>query len=185
MAKHELHLAVGNLVAKEIKGKDTEVVRDTACGGSQQIPLFLEEKERGNVITNVDLMILKDNKIKVIVEIEESNLTPLHICGKFLAPLLGNKYIHSTKEDKEIEMDNVVMFIQILDKSKLPKNSKKEEQGKKIEEAINKFIEQDKKLPIKEYKLIYGAVNSFANGDKGKELIRDIMEFLGKKIDER
>lgn len=181
MVKHELHLKIGNLVANEIKRTDTEVVRDTACGGSQQIPFCLEEKKRGNVLTNVDLMLLKDKKIKVIMEIEESNLTPLHTCGKFLAPLLSKKYIHSTQENEEIEMDDTVMFIQVLDKSKLPINSTKEKQGKKIETEINKFIEQYNKLPIKEYKLIYGDVNSFNNGDKGKELIKDIIKFLRKE----
>ncbi len=185
MVKHELHSVVGDLVANEIEVNNTEVVRDSACGGTQRIPLFLGEKERGNVLTNVDLMILRDNKIKVIVEIEESDLTPLHICGKFLAPLLCDKYIHSTEENREIGMDTAVMFIQILDKTKLPEKTKKEEQGKKIEEAINKFVKQDEKFPIKEYKLIYGDADTFTNGDKGNELIRHIMEFLGKKMDKK
>jgi len=149
MVKHKLHLIVGDLIANNIKTNGTEVVRDSACGGIQQIPLFLGEKMRGNVLTNVDLMILKKNKIKVIIEIEESDLTPLHICGKFLAPLLCDEYIHSTKDNKKIGMDSAVLFIQILDKTKLPENTKKKEQGKKIEEAINKFIEQDEKFPTR------------------------------------
>jgi hypothetical protein len=181
MVEHKLHLAVGNLIDDAIKITGVEVVRDSACGGKQHIPLFLGEKGRGNVLTNVDLMILKDGKIKVIVEIEESDLAPLHICGKFLAPLLCETYIHSTKGNEKIGMDKAVMLIQILNNFKLSEGTKKEEQGKNLEKAIIKFI-TDEKFPIKRYKIIYGSVDSFTNGNTGNELIQEIKDFLGKKI---
>ena len=179
MVEHKLHMAVGKLIDKTFnQPPSVEVVRDSACGGKQQIPLFLGEKGRGNVLTNVDLMILKENKIKIIVEIEESDLAPLHICGKFLAPLLCETYIHSTKGNEKIGMDKAVMLIQILNKAKLSEGTKKEEQGKKIEKAIINFI-ADQKFPIKKYKIIYGSEDSFTNGSTGNELIREIKDFLG------
>ena len=47
------------------------------------------------------------------------------------------------------------------------------------------LLRPNDKFPIQEYKLIYGDTDSFTSGDKGNELIKDIMEFLGKKMDKR
>jgi len=74
--------------------KEIVLLRDKACGGNQHIPLFCtSEKSRETEYCNVDMMILKNDKIKVIVEIEESNVKPTQICGKLLTSALSRFFI--------------------------------------------------------------------------------------------
>ncbi len=133
---------------------------DSACANErrQHIPIFLEEDRSLEAkICNVDILILKDGKIKIVIEIEESNIKPTQICGKFLTAVLGKYYIHRKNSYRSIQYSESVLFMQILNNSKLKKDkTRKIEQGKKIEQEIIKIIkDQGWKCPIKEYKLIY------------------------------
>ena len=87
------------------------------------------------------MMVLKNDKIKLIVEIEESNVKPTQICGKFLTSALAKYYIHNSKGNRPIEMDENVTFLQILDTSKLVKEkTKKIKQWKQLETSINNVL---------------------------------------------
>ena len=115
---------------------------DSACGGKQHIPLFYSSKKsRASEFCNVDGLVLKDGMIKIIIEIEESNVKPTQICGKFLTSALAKYYIHESRGDKPVEMGGKVFFIQVLDTSKLVKyKTKKLDQWKKLETAINNIM---------------------------------------------
>jgi hypothetical protein len=92
------------------------LIRDKACGGNQWIPLFLSDaKSRKTELCNVDLLVLKDNKIRLIVEIEESNVKPTQVCGKFLCSALSRYYIHEAEGNIPVEMGANVAFIQVVD----------------------------------------------------------------------
>ena len=107
------------------------LVKDEACGGDQRLPLFYDkEKSRATEYCNVDMLLLKNNRVRAIIEIEESNVKPTQICGKFLTSALAKYYIHDNEENKPVEMDDHVAFIQIVDTSKLKKNSAKPKQWK-------------------------------------------------------
>lgn len=163
MRNHPLHERIGSFLKEKIKIENIEIILDPACEkeqinnseDKQRIPLFKGNKSRVNQLCNVDILILRDKKIKVIIEIEESNIIPTQICGKFLTSALATHYIHlNHNNEKPIDFDNEVFFIQILDSSKLKENSVKLEQGIKIEKAIRDI------LPIKDsrithYKIIY------------------------------
>lgn len=84
---NQLHLRIGEILEKTLGNKKGIVLlRDAACGGNQHIPLFCTSaRSRETEYCNVDLMILKNNKIKVILEIEESNVKPTQVCGKLRA----------------------------------------------------------------------------------------------------
>jgi hypothetical protein len=164
-----MHVAIGNAFEK-ILPKSCRLIRDEACGGKQRIPLFSTlEKSRKTEFCNVDLLVLKANKIKIIVEIEESNVKPTQICGKFLTSALAQCYIHESGKNKPIEMDDSVTFIQIVDTSKLVKDkTAKFNQWKGLEKSINRI------LPLKDsrittYKLFYGSESDF-NSDVLKSL---------------
>ncbi len=131
------------------------LIRDEACGGDQRIPLFnTAQKSRKTEYCNVDLLILKEDKIKMIVEIEESNVKPTQVCGKFLTSALANYYIHTSKKNETIGMDDSVTFIQIVDTSKLVKEkTSKPQQWKVLEESINSIIPL-KNSRITSYKLL-------------------------------
>jgi translation elongation factor EF-Ts len=133
-----MHRKIGDIF-KTALPPDYELIRDEACGGTQRIPLFyVAEKSRKTEYCNVDLLVLKENKIKIIVEIEESNVKPTQICGKFLTSAFSKYYIHNSANNAPIVMDSSVTFIQIVDTSKLVKNrTSKFEQWKALEMSIN------------------------------------------------
>ena len=85
MIEHPLHKEIGHRLYVTF-GKN--VLRDPACGGSHKLPLFYDEpKSRETQLCNADIIIISRNqesKVKVIMEIEETNLKPTQIFGKFL-----------------------------------------------------------------------------------------------------
>jgi len=90
-------------------------------------------------LCNVDLLILKDGKIRAIIEIEESNVKPINICGKLLCSALTRYYIHES-EDAPVAMGDSVAFVQVVDASKLKKGSSKLKQWEVLKSAISNFL---------------------------------------------
>ena len=84
---HPLHATIGKIF-KNALPEGYKLIKDEASGGSQRIPLFAStEKSRETWYRDVDLLVLKDEKIRIIVEIEESSLGPTQACAR--APWLG------------------------------------------------------------------------------------------------
>ncbi len=178
---HSLHNLIGDCVEKCIKKINKEknvkfiAIKDPAVGTNdgkkQYIPLF-SESERSNAAKycNVDLIIIKDDKIFVIIEIEESDVKPTQICGKFLASALSNFYIHDT-EEKPVKKNENVLFIQILDSAKITINGSKEEQGKNLENSIRSILPIGN---ITNYNLFYCSKENF----ECKKIIKEIKNFI-------
>ena len=173
---HPLHLAVGDLFEASIPS-DCQLIRDDACGGNQHIPLFVSEnKSRGTEYCDVDLLVLKKGKIKIIIEIEETNIGPTQICGKFLTSALARYYIHKTMNDKLVGMHDSITFIQILDSSKLKAGkTKKIIQWKNLEHSINNILPV-KGSNITDYRLFSGDISHFMNREKCSDLVVCIQE---------
>ncbi len=140
--KHELHKAIGALLnVKPFMPEGCQLILDQACGGNQQIPLFCSSKKtRYNELCKVDILILKQEEISVIVEIEESDIKPTQVCGKFLTSALASYYIHEPKPNRPIPMANSVLFVQIVDLVSLPEQSEKKDQFKTIEQSIRNIL---------------------------------------------
>ena len=176
--KHPLHREIGERLESELKDCDNiEVIRDTACGGKQRIPLFLtEDKSNDNKLCNVDIMILKNNEIKIIIEIEESNLKPTQILGKLFTSIISKYYIHHTKNNQEIGMANNVCFIQVLDtKDFYDEYTKKPEQWEKIKEEIKKILAiEELNFSIKTYEIFHGELSD--------KLLKRISNFIKEKL---
>ncbi len=85
MTNHPLHKIIGDIVQDNIF-PNCKILKDRACGGkTQRIPLFRSNyKSLDTKYCYVDLLIIKDNKIRVIVEIEEANIKPTQICENIL-----------------------------------------------------------------------------------------------------
>lgn len=179
--KHSFHKLIGDIISENITGKTIRVLKDPACEPKGHVlPLFYSKgKPREEVFANVDLLILKKNEIKVIIEIEESNFEPIHIFGKFFAAAFSSSYSHYTEDKDFIEMADSVLFVQILDTENIKIGiTQKIKQRKNIKESIKKIIPiADSK--IKEYRLFYGKVSEISvDGEKRKELIECIQKFL-------
>ncbi len=93
------------------------------------------------------MLLLKNGKIKVIVEIEESDVKPTQICGKLLTSALSNFYIYESNANQSIGMADSILFIQIVDTSKTFRTEAKRSQWKTLEKSINHI------LPIKGSKI--------------------------------
>jgi len=176
--RHPLHKVIGDMI-QESDFPNCTIIKDPACGGNQNIPLFCSlVKSNQTEYCNVDLLILKDNEIRVIVEIEEANITPTKIFGKFLTSALSSYYIHRTQNDVPIGMGNWVSFIQILDMSKLEVDkTAKFNQWEYIENSIQSIV-PIKNSKIGDYKIFFGDISNFGEEDKRQEVIQYIRGVL-------
>jgi len=176
--EHPLHKTIGECIAID-KFPGCKIIRDPACGGHHNVPLFCSKnKSNKTEYCDVDLLILKDDKIRVIIEIEETAARPTQVCGKFLTSALSSYFIHESENNAPIGMSDTVTFIQIL-KAPQSKKSFIPIQWENLEESIKK------RLPLKEsriqkYILLYGSVSDFENRDSDKyvKLITCIEEAL-------
>ena len=138
---HPLHQAVADKIAKTVS-HDCEIVCDPACGGAQQVPLFVgKRKARDTRMCCVDLLLLMGGSVCCIIEIEESGFLPTKICGKFLQAGLADHFIHYSLGERPAPYAKRVLFIQILDGSSCIKDGgRKEPQARLIEAEIRRLL---------------------------------------------
>ena len=118
----------------------------------------------------------KNYSIKINVEIEETDIGPTRICGKFLTSALAHYYIHETMNHEPVGMHDSVTFIQILDSSKLKADkTSKFTQGKNLERSINHILPV-KDSNITEYRLFYVDKSDFMDREKHHDLVACIQE---------
>ncbi|MBI5499793.1 MAG: hypothetical protein HY907_06090 [Deltaproteobacteria bacterium] len=193
--EHRLHQVIGDIVQEAAKGlSGVRPLLDPACGvpkaGHHNLPLFLsEEPSNATEICNVDAVILvgnrvEDYRIKVVVEIEEADVGPTKICGKFLTTTLAKYLIHEKLGDRPVPFDAAATFVQVLDTSGLKLGrSAKPRQWKNIEDAIKAAIRDTplvKATGVTGYMLVHGNKDDFGrNGAKRREL----MEFLRQAVE--
>ncbi len=162
---HLLHKKIGDLIQIHFPN----CIKSPECGGDHKIPLYCsDENRRGTHYCDVDLLIPEDKRIKVIIEIEEADITPIRVFGKILASALSSNYI---LDNITYEMDDSVTFIQVLDTSQLKPKSVKRNQFDNIKESIQSVIPKCSK--IKNYEICCG---------EQKEIIACIKKAL--RIDE-
>lgn len=171
-----LHIKIEiSLQDKDFPG--CSIIRDPACGKGNYIRLFSsKENKKDKNYCKVNLLILKDSKINVILEIEESGITPIKIFGKFLASALSSNYIYM---NDNFDMAKSATFIQILDTSGMKDKSSKQLQFTNIEKSIQNIIPINQSN-INQYKLFFGDYSDF-NQDKIKEIICYINEAINER----
>jgi len=152
---HPLHLAVAEAIEQQLNGRG-ELLRDPACGGNQQLPLFVgPRKGRDTRLCCVDLLVVSSGQVRVIVEIEESGFLPTKICGKFLQSTLATHFIHNARSEAALPYGDEVLFVQVLDGSKsLKPGSRKDAQAKLIEREIREMLPL-KKSRVSDYRLFF------------------------------
>ena len=176
MPEHPFHKIIGDIFTDEnFPFEGIRILKDAACGGDHTLPLFCSDvRSYATRYACVDLMIVKNQKIKVIMEIEESNVKPLHLFGKYLASAMVKCYIYGREK---IGMDKSVVFVQILDTSKQKSKSVKIDQWENIEKSIRSIIPV-KGSSIKEYKIFYGNQSDFKSGKTRDKLIKFVISAL-------
>ena len=139
--EHPLHLKVAEEVSQRLDGLG-ELIKDPACGGGQKLPLFVGAvKRRDTRMCDVDLLVVRNGRVRVIVEIEESGFLPTKICGKFLQSALATHFIHDSQPESMLPYCQRVLFVQVLDGSKcLKPGTRKDQQGRLIERQIRSML---------------------------------------------
>lgn len=151
--QHLFHRAIGRFIHGLKQPGQLNVILSPECGGYQNIPLFCSE-DRGNdtEYCNVDILVTVGGDVRLIVEIEESDLSPTRICGKFLTSALTKYLIHDRVAKAPITMADHVTFIQVLNTCGLNERSQKPEQTSNIQKSILAVLPV-KGSPIDAYRL--------------------------------
>lgn len=175
MLKHSFHIKIAEVIDKIITKNafSLNVLKDGACGGKNYLSFFLsDDPSRASQISQVDLIILKNNKIKLICEIEESGFNPTKIFGKIFVTASAKVFrMNNDNAHKYYEFDENVIFLQIIDNKSFKNSSKKEMQGHLIENEINNKLIFYNSF-IKKYRLLYG--NEINLSQKNSEKIIDV-----------
>ncbi|MDD8021231.1 MAG: hypothetical protein PHU81_08670 [Acidobacteriota bacterium] len=138
---HVLHEKLGKTIRDSFSGEPGyKVMLDKACGGQRILPLFISDKKGNETeICDVDILIAKGIKVKAIIEIEESDVTPNKICGKFLTSALA--FYYSDGKGPLQDLNSPIAFIQVVDKSKLKVyKTKKLKQWENLEKAMCRLL---------------------------------------------
>lgn len=161
--KHPLHCAIAKVVKKHLNG-NYEILRDPACGGTHQLPLFVGmRKGRDTRMCCVDLLVVSFGKVRAIIEIEESGFQPTKIFGKFFQSALATHFIHDRQPGQVLPYDRV-LFVQVLDGSKcLRKGTRKDKQGELIQRKIRSVLPLEGS-GITDYRLFFVQVHGDSAG---------------------
>ena len=175
MVEHKLHQVVGEIVTGSFR---ENVKFDYACcknmDSRQQLPLFSsEDTSRETQLCKVDMLIVAENKVKVVIEIEESGRIPTKICGKFLTTGLAKLY--KPHKGNALPLASPLLFIQVLSSKGIPEKSSIPNQLRNIERAMRKISNVDDRQMY--YLLFVGEPNTFES-KHGAELTSKIGEFL-------
>jgi len=167
-------MEIGKRISQSFRN---EVLLDPACGVGHRLPLFCsDEKSRETEFCNVDILILKGRNVKVIMEIEEADIKPTQICGKILSSAISQFYIYGSEK---YPLDGSILFIQVLDTSKLKEGTRKIEQFENLENTIRKFLSQISNRQI-EYHIIPMSLKNFE--EPMKKIIKSINERINVEM---
>jgi len=163
---HTLHKKIGDLLKKAFP--ENPPVLDAACDEDQHqhIPLFVSNKSRENQYCKVDALFLnkKKDRVRIIIEIEETERNPIKLFGKLFASNFSRYYI--PKESDPIEMDDNMLFIQIVRCYDVPTDTmgktspEKLQQFKNVRDSIKMTI-QNEKFRFRQYEMITGDLKDF------------------------
>src|ERR1700733_3166050 len=174
---HPLHRLIAQiLVGTEMVGGQPLLGKD--CGGNQHIQLFCGgQAARATRFCSVDAIVLKEGKVKIVIEIEERDIRPTALCGKVVVSCLASHFIHQGTSFPLAEDD---MFLQVMDTSKLSSNASKLDQCRYLNEAIRKTLSTGVGN-LREYELFYGDIAEFERPEAQLELrdsLRDATSIL-------
>jgi hypothetical protein len=173
---HPLHCAVADFLDPLVASLGCKFVTDPACRGNQRIPLFLSsDRRRDTWLCDVDALVLAGDEVRLIVEVDESNVKPTHLAGKFLTSAMSRFYIHRTEGDVPRPMHRDCCFLQFVSTLDLEPKSRKVHQWRNIEAAI-------RKLPpigdVREYHLFCGTPADGLDADTQQQVTEVVSRVL-------
>jgi len=182
MEPHNFHRAIGRLInPKDFPKYETlKILKDPSCDPEgQRISLYKQGIGTPVRYSDVDILVAIDRKPRVIIEIEESNVKPIQIFGKFFASAFSDQYMgKGIGKARYHPIVGPVLFIQVLDSSKLKEGkSKKPGQWENIEKQIQDCLKKPFGI-ITEYEIFRGGGREFeSRGGEAKRMINAIERF--------
>ncbi|MGA8149352.1 MAG: hypothetical protein WB952_00115 [Terriglobales bacterium] len=176
-SEHPLHRIIGQALKVTFGSQpDTVVLLDSACGGSEHVQLFCSAPLTcASRLCKVDAAIEYRGEVKVAIEIEESNISPVQLGGKSFAVSLsrlckGHAGVFPVCAD--------LLFVQVIDIKNLPANSTKLDQCLKLLQMIpSSLTTPERRL---RYAIHYGTVEMFQTPSEQLALLDDISEHVGR-----
>jgi len=162
---HPLHIIIGKIIlGAELSG--CQVILGKDCGGDQNIQLFCkDEAGYATRFCSVDAIVLKDGKVKVIIEIEESDIRPMALCGKAFVSALAPHFIH---QGKSYPIAPHAFFIQVIDTKELSPRSSKLPQCRHLIELVREALSTSGRNM--EYDIFHGDIAEFERPESRREL---------------
>ena len=171
---HPLHREIGTFLDDIELPEGCELLLAPECAPlrhgdkKHNLPLFCSpQKSNDREYCNVDAMVVKGGRVRFLLEIEETGLTPTKICGKFLTSALSSHFIYKTVTP----MDVAVTFVQVMNSEHLKDSTRKITQGQFLESSIRNLLSMGSSaIPV--YRLFYcrGTVGFQSDEDTQAEL---------------
>ena len=162
---HLLHILIGKIILDaELTGCEPILGKD--CGGDQYVQLFCDSRaEMATRFCSVDAVVLKDGQVKIIIEIEESDIRPVALTGKVIISAQASHYIH---QRKSYPIAPRASFIQVIDTKKLSPESSKLAQCRNLIELIRNTLSASGRNM--EYDIFHGDIAEFERPEAPQEL---------------
>jgi hypothetical protein len=186
IVKHRIHREIGGLLDEKELPQVT-ILRDSAClhdgdddrepEKKRRITLYREADPKRVRMCDVDILAYREGRGTVVIEIEESNLKPVQVFGKFFASA------HSTHQGGRRLDDQRLLFIQVLVATSVDlAASGKPMQWKVLETIIKRNAAKDWPERDVQYELLGGGPDDFRPGSsKADRLVGLVRDFLGIK----
>jgi hypothetical protein len=134
---HPLHKLIGQiLVRTEMESGEPLLGKD--CGGDQHVQLFCNNRAaRASRFCSIDAAVRTNDELKIIIEIEESDIRPVALLGKVSASARASHCIH-----KRVIYPIAARapFIQVIDTRKLSSRSSKLDQCRYLLESVRNTL---------------------------------------------
>ena len=176
--EHPLHLVIGDILGRLDIG-DVLLSPECEYRGTRHVQLFCDKPfTSGCRLCKADAIIILNGEVKVIIEIEESQIAPVHLCGKAVATALCS---HAKVQSRLFPFGNAVLFVQIINSDKFQKEGSKRQSSKlpqcdNLQKRLPHVLSQLGKRV--EYSIHYGNVTKFQEHQDEDELLGEITQFL-------
>jgi hypothetical protein len=162
---HLLHILIARIIL-EADLPDCEVILGNDCGGDQYIQLFCEGRaESATRLCSVDAIVLKGGNVIAIIEIEESDIRPMALCGKVLVSILARQFVH---RGQSYPIAAHASFVQVVDSRKLSSRSSKSAQCERLIISIRDLLSKSGRNM--EYDIFFGDIAEFERPEAQQEL---------------
>lgn len=166
-----LHKLIGGII-QDVEAPNSQLILDPLCGGTHMIQLFFtDEASFATRACCVDAAIIVDGRVKVIVEVEETGLRPVQLCGKVFVCLLASHFIH---RGTRYPLAESVGFIQVI---RLHNEIHKLSQCRQLRQSIRDILARVNGR-VTTYEIFHWHESEFESEKDRQELVTEIAGLL-------